>query len=71
MNASVSRICEKLRFLESFSEKDVEKALYASPSIQGYKLILENENNEETSLNLETLFNATLSNTEKITAILQ
>ncbi|HMM02401.1 MULTISPECIES: ABC transporter ATP-binding protein [unclassified Dysgonomonas] len=71
MNSSVSRICEKLRFMESYNEKDVEKALYASPSIQGYKLILENENNEETSLNLETLFNATLSNTEKITAILQ
>lgn len=71
MNDSVARICEKLRFIESSDEKDVEKALYALPSVEGYKLVLENENNEETSLNLETLFNATLSNTEKITTILQ
>ena len=71
LNSSVAKICEKLRFMESYNEKEVESALYASPSIQGYRLILENVNNEETSLNLETLFNATLSNPEKISAILQ
>ncbi|WP_029906815.1 ATP-binding cassette domain-containing protein [Prevotella sp. 10(H)] len=71
MDASVSHICRRLRFLETSSEKVIEKAVYASPSIQGYNVIMQNDEDEETSLNLETLFNATLSNRDKITAILQ
>ncbi|MFV0417498.1 MAG: ATP-binding cassette domain-containing protein [Dysgonomonas sp.] len=70
LNSSVSHICQKLRFVESFNENLIKQAIYSSPSIQGYNLILPNEENEETPLNLETLFNATLSKTESITTIL-
>lgn len=70
LNHSTSDICQKLRFVESFNEDLIKQAIYASPSLQGYSLILPNENDEETPLNLESLFNATLSNTESITRIL-
>lgn len=70
LNDLVSHICQKLRFVESFNENLIKQAIFASPSIQGYNLILPNEENEETPLNLETLFNATLSKTESITTIL-
>lgn len=70
LNHSVSDICKKMRFVESHNEALVEKALYSSPSLQGYNLILPNENNEETPLNLEILFNGILKNGEKITSVL-
>jgi len=70
LNDTVRHICKKLRFVESFNEKLIEQALYAIPSIQGFNLILPNKDDEETPLNLETLFNAMLNKTENITNIL-
>lgn len=70
LNDMVSNICQKLRFVESYNEEMIKQALYASPSIQGYNLILPNEEKDETPLNLETLFNAILSKNENITTIL-
>lgn len=70
LNHSVSDICKKIRFIESHDETLTERALYSSPSLQGYNLILPNENNEETPLNLEILFNGILKNGEKITSVL-
>lgn len=69
LNESVTTICNKLLFIETVGTEILENALYVSPSIQGNYIILSNDNNEELPLNLELLFNATLSETEKITSL--
>ncbi len=66
LNQPVERICKKLCFAET-NEKEVEGVLYSAPSIQGSSIILPNEQQKETVLNLESLFNAVLSEREKIT----
>jgi len=69
LDASAREICRKLYFVNGISQIDTEEALYAAPSFQGYNAILQNSGEEETVLNLETLFNATLENPDKIKAI--
>lgn len=61
LNESISQICEKLLFMESTDYDLVKKALYTLPSVQGNLLVLPNEDNEESEINLELLFGATLA----------
>jgi ABC-2 type transport system ATP-binding protein len=70
LNSAVSSICNKLKFIESFDEEIIKKAIYVNPSLLGFNLILPNDDEEETSLNLESLFNATLAQTDKIKLLL-
>jgi ABC-2 type transport system ATP-binding protein len=66
LDASAEEICRKLYFVNGASHADAEKALYISPSFQGYNVLLPNDGGEESILNLETLFNAVLENPAKI-----
>jgi ABC-2 type transport system ATP-binding protein len=66
LNASTTDICQKLYFANGVGQVDSDRALYTTPSIQGYNALLVNENNKESALNLETLFNGVLSNSQKI-----
>jgi len=66
LNASTMEICRKLYFAGGVNRVDMERALYSTPSVQGYNALLLNTDNDESVLNLETLFNGTLSNPEKI-----
>ena len=66
LNASTKDICQKLYFANGLNQVDLEHAIYISPSIQGYNVLLLNYDRNESVLNLETLFNGTLSNPEKI-----
>ena len=61
LNESVMRICEKLCFKESDDRSLIDQALYAVPSLQGNSLLLLNEYGEDSDINLELLFNATLA----------
>jgi ABC-2 type transport system ATP-binding protein len=69
LNASTTDICQKLYFANDDNRVDPEQAIYTTPSIQGYNALLLNRNNDESVLNLETLFNGTLSNPLKIKEI--
>ena len=69
LDASVASITAKLRFVENGTAADADAAIYSQPSVMGYSLVLPNTGDDETELNLETLFNATLANSERITAI--
>ena len=69
MNAGVGEINEKLLFVESNNPKLAQNALYAQTSLLGYSAILENTDGEDSEINLETLFNATLLHPDKITAL--
>lgn len=64
LNASVNDICKKLYFVNGVTDIDLNEALYASPTLQGYNALYPNPANEETILNMETLFNAFLDNPE-------
>lgn len=66
LNQSTTGICEKLLFVESDRGELAEAALFSSPSIQGNMMILPNRAGEESEINLELLFNATLATPKKI-----
>jgi ABC-2 type transport system ATP-binding protein len=66
LDASAVEICRNLYFVNGASNIDYEKALYISPSFQGYNALMPNKGAEETILNLEILFNAVLENPGKI-----
>lgn len=65
----VSDIISHLRFIETNSHQIVEEAYYSQPSAAGINLILPNQNNEETKLNLEMLFDFAMADPEKLKSI--
>lgn len=69
LNESTTRITEKLLFTESEDRELAKNALFAAPSIQGNSLMLVNEHEEESDINLELLFNAILSSPEKLSQL--
>ena len=66
LDESTSSICEKLFFVESDDRELAQTALFAIPTIQGNYQILPNKEKEESDINLELLFNATLATPEEI-----
>lgn len=71
LNESTTNICDKLFFAESDDRELAKTALFAIPSLQGNLLIIPNEEKEESEINLELLFNATLTTPEKIAQLFQ
>ncbi|MCM0296945.1 ATP-binding cassette domain-containing protein [Bacteroides fragilis] len=69
LNESVMGICDKLLFTESDDRALLQSSLYSAPSIQGNFLLLPNESGEDSEINLELLFNATLAVPERISAL--
>lgn len=66
LDQSTASICSKLLFLESDDRELAQTALYTLPSVQGNFLMLPNVADEESEINLELLFGATLAAPEKI-----
>ena len=66
LNESTVHICEKLCFKESDDRSLIDKALFAVPSLHGNSLLLLNEHNEDSDINIELLFNAILAQPQKI-----
>ena len=66
LNQSVANICERLYFAEQGMNEPTDGALYVQPSVQGNSVILPNTYHEDSKLNLEVLFNATLAERVKI-----
>ena len=69
LDESVSTICEKLYFAEQGMNEPTDGALYVQPSVQGNSIILPNNYNEDSKLNLEVLFNALLAERERMQSI--
>ncbi|MDR0575783.1 MAG: ATP-binding cassette domain-containing protein [Tannerella sp.] len=69
LDASATDICRNLYFANGAGHIEHEKAFYVSQSFQGYNALLPNEGEEESILNLETLFNAVLENPGKIKSL--
>ena len=69
LNVSTMSICDKLFFTESENRELLQSSLFSTPSIQGNFLLLPNESGEDSEINLELLFNATLAVPERISAL--
>ena len=69
LDESVARITSKLQFVENATAAEAQRAIYSQPSVMGYSIVVPNNGGDETEVNLETLFNATLGNSDKISEI--
>lgn len=69
LDASSDEICRRLYFANGVSRIDSDDALYVSPTLQGYNALLPNLSQDESTLNLETLFNGVLANPERVAAL--
>ena len=69
LNQHVQEITQRLLFAEQSMQQPTDEALFVQPSTYGNSVILENKHHEESTLNLELLFNATLAEKEKIQSI--
>ena len=69
LNESTMSICDKLFFTESENRELLQSSLFSTPSIQGNFLLLPNESGEDSEINMELLFNATLAVPERISAL--
>ena len=63
-------LTEKFCFAEQPLSEPTDDSLYVQQSLNGNSVIMENREGEESNLNLELLFNAMLSNREKMTEII-
>ena len=63
LNATTAEICSKLKF-GKVSEGD--KVIYSESTIAGDMAVMHNDNDAETQLNIELLFNATTANRNEI-----
>jgi len=62
----IAHITQKLQFKHVFEEQLINDAIYTEKCFEGYKVILPVENQEETAIDIELLFNA-VNNDTKIT----
>ncbi len=61
LNERVDRITDRLKFFVTDSREVIDSALYSQPSLEGTSVILPNEDEMETELNLETLFELSMA----------
>ena len=69
LNASSDEICRRLLFTEQPISEPTDGALFVQPSVAGNSVILPNEFDEESRLNLELLFNGVLAERERFTEL--
>lgn len=69
LNASSDEICRRLLFTEQPISEPTDGALFVQPSVAGNSVILPNEFDEESRLNLELLFNGVLAERNKFAVL--
>ncbi|WKN44019.1 ABC transporter ATP-binding protein [Tunicatimonas pelagia] len=66
LHQPLHRISEQLRFATLNQAENDHRVLYAEPSLQGYTVVMENLEQQESKVDLERLFNAATQNPERI-----
>lgn len=66
LDASVAEICSRFAFVESDDRSLLSSAIYALPTLQGNLMMLPNEDDADTPINLELLFGAVLEHPERV-----
>ncbi len=69
LHANTEKISEKLCFKNVSTVSNHESVLYSEHSLKGFSVVSQNLAHEQSKTDLELLFNATLTNPEKIKAI--
>ena len=69
LNASSDEICRRLLFAEQPISEPTDGVLFVQPSVAGNSVILPNEFDEESRLNLELLFNGVLAERDKFAVL--
>jgi ABC-2 type transport system ATP-binding protein len=69
LNASIGAIAEKLCFKTVSELSDTSDVLYSEESLKGFSVVMRNNYDEDTKVNLEHLFNAITCNAAKAKAI--
>lgn len=68
---NVEEITKKLSFRFAYDQDDAATALYSESSLVGNVVVTPNTGEEESKLDLELLYKAIVSNSEKITKLFQ
>jgi len=68
---NVEEITKKLSFRFSYDQADVETAYYSESSLMGNVIVVPNYDGEEGKLDLELLYKAIVTNSDKITKLFQ
>ncbi len=69
LDRTVYDITSRLSFLTTTDKTLIETALYAQPAVGGTSIIIPNDNDDESPLNLETLFELALSSPDTLSDI--
>lgn len=64
LNERVDAITSRLKFLVTDSRELIDSALYSQPALEGTNIVVENTDDTDTELNLESLFELSLKNPE-------
>jgi ABC-2 type transport system ATP-binding protein len=68
-NESVERVTDKLTVKKITNEPDMKTVLYSEKELNGYKVVMENKDHDQTDIDFETLFNTVVSNPVGIKSI--
>ena len=66
LHEQLDHISERLRFATLSSAEDDHRVLYAEPALQGYTVVMENSEREESKVDLERLFSAAMTNPDRL-----
>lgn len=69
LNQSVAEIQSTMKFTNTSNQREIENALFAIPSLGGATVILQNLDNVDTEINLETLFSFAIQDPEKLNSL--
>jgi ABC-2 type transport system ATP-binding protein len=70
-NRSTEEISTRLKVSCQSTPPDQEKVLYSEKTFEGYMTVSENDDHEESHIDLETLFNTVINNSARIYSIFQ
>jgi len=62
----MERITDKITVKKVTEEPEKNEVLYSEKEIDGYKVVVENKDQDQTDIDFETLFNTVVTNTEGI-----
>jgi len=68
-NESIEQVTDKLTVKKLSDEPEQNNVLYSEKEIDGYKVVMTNQDRDQTEIELETLFNTVVTNPEGIKSV--
>ena len=70
-NQSMEAIANRLKVTYQIKVPDPEKTVFSEKTFEGYKVVTENHDHEDSHIDLETLFNTVITNSVEVSRIFQ